>query len=126
MSFTTLAMLFSLTSCLLLDFPNCFYNNQKTSFLFILLQPYRLPKLMPPLLPVDGSFRWMSVIILVSDEEIINTASQFSILIMLPLNFTGGECRENSNVKEYMEKVFFTVGGVILLLINATNSTTNS
>merc|ERR1711957_392663 len=70
---------------------------------------YHLPKLMPPLLPVDGSFRWMSVIILVSDEEIINTASQFSILIMLPLNFTGGECRENSNVKEYMEKVFFTL-----------------
>eukprot|EP00588_Corethron_pennatum_P031298 CAMPEP_0194318376 /NCGR_PEP_ID=MMETSP0171-20130528/14989_1 /TAXON_ID=218684 /ORGANISM="Corethron pennatum, Strain L29A3" /LENGTH=196 /DNA_ID=CAMNT_0039075261 /DNA_START=88 /DNA_END=677 /DNA_ORIENTATION=+ len=43
------------------------------------------------------------------DEEIINTASLFSILIILPLNFTWGECRENSNVKEYMEKVFFAL-----------------
>ena len=126
MSFATLATLFSLTSCLLLGFLSCFYHNQKKIFLFVSPQRHCLPKLMPSLLLVDGPFRWMSVIILMSDKEIINMTSLFSILIILSLNFTRGECQENSNVKEYMEKVFFAVRGAILLLISATNSTANS
>mmetsp|Transcript_10948 Transcript_10948/g.21664 ORF Transcript_10948/g.21664 Transcript_10948/m.21664 type:complete len:1041 (-) Transcript_10948:21-3143(-) len=129
MSFATLAMLFSLLSCLLLVFLSCFYHNQKTSPLFISPRRHRLPKLVPPPLPVDGPFRWMSVIVLMSDEEIINRVGYdaliflrfhrlalrciikmglFSFLIILPLNFTGGESRGNSNVKEYMGKLFFT------------------
>jgi len=72
----------------------------------------------------------MLVIVLMSDEKIINRVGydaliflrfhrlalhciiklgMFSLLIVLPLNFTGGESQENSNMKEYMGKTFFTV-----------------
>lgn len=60
MSFATLAMLFVLMSCMLLVFLSCFYHNQKTSPLFISPRRHRLPKLVPPPLPVDGYFSWVS------------------------------------------------------------------
>jgi hypothetical protein len=60
MSFATLIMLFVIMSCLFLIFLSCFYHNQKTSPLFISPRRHRLPKLVPPPLPIDGYFDWVS------------------------------------------------------------------
>lgn len=60
MSFATLMMLFVLMSCILAVFLSCFYHNQKTSPLFISPRRHRLPKLVPPPLPIDGYFDWVS------------------------------------------------------------------
>lgn len=62
MSFATFTMLFFIMSCILLVFLNCFYHNQKTSPLFSSPRRHRLPKLVPPPLPVDGFFSWVRVI----------------------------------------------------------------
>ena len=59
MSFATLMMLFIIMSCILLIFLSCFFHNQKTSPLFISPRRHRLPKLVPPPLPVDGYFDWV-------------------------------------------------------------------
>jgi hypothetical protein len=59
MSFATLMMLFVIMGCILLVFLSCFYHNQKTSPLFISPRRHRLPKLVPPPLPVDGYFSWV-------------------------------------------------------------------
>jgi hypothetical protein len=59
MSFATLMMLFVIMGCLLLIFLSCFYHNQKTSPLFISPRRHRLPKLVPPPLPIDGYFDWV-------------------------------------------------------------------
>jgi hypothetical protein len=59
MSFATLMMLFVIMSCILLIFLSCFYHNQKTSPLFISPRRHRLPKLVPPPLPIDGYFDWV-------------------------------------------------------------------
>ena len=59
MNFATLAMLFVLMACMLMVFLSCFYHNQKTSPLFISPRRHRLPKLVPPPLPVDGYFAWV-------------------------------------------------------------------
>ena len=63
MSFATLAMLFVIMSCMLLVFLSCFYHNQKTSPLFISPRRHRLPKLVPPPLPVDGYFSWVRTVL---------------------------------------------------------------
>ena len=60
MSFATLITLFVCMSCILVIFLSCFYHNQKTSPLFISPRRHRLPKLVPPPLPVDGYFDWVS------------------------------------------------------------------
>ena len=60
MSFSTLFTLFASMSCILVIFLSCFYHNQKTSPLFISPRRHRLPKLVPPPLPVDGYFDWVS------------------------------------------------------------------
>jgi hypothetical protein len=60
MSFATLAMLFLIMTCTCLIFLSCFYHNQKTSPLFISPRRHRLPKLVPPPLPVEGPFNWVS------------------------------------------------------------------
>lgn len=60
MSFSTLITLFVTMSCILLIFLSCFYHNQKTSPLFISPRRHRLPKLVPPPLPVEGYFDWVS------------------------------------------------------------------
>ena len=60
MSFASLAMLFVIMGCLLLIFLSCFYHNQKTSPLFISPRRHRLPKLVPPPLPINGYFTWVS------------------------------------------------------------------
>lgn len=60
MSFATLMMLFVLMSCVLVIFLSCFYHNQKTSPLFISPRRHRLPKLVPPPLPIDGYLDWVS------------------------------------------------------------------
>lgn len=59
MSFATLCMLFVIMSCTMLIFASCFYHDQKTSPLFISPRRHRLPKLVPPPLPVDGAFSWV-------------------------------------------------------------------
>jgi hypothetical protein len=59
MSFASLAMLFLIMSCIFLIFLSCFYHNQKTSPLFISPRRHRLPKLVPPPLPVDSAFSWV-------------------------------------------------------------------
>jgi len=59
MSFATLVMLFVTLSCVFLIFLSCFYHNQKTSPLFISPRRHRLPRLVPPPLPVDGYFSWV-------------------------------------------------------------------
>ena len=62
MSFATLTMLFILMSSILVIFLSCFYHNQKTSPLFISPRRHRLPKLVPPPLPIDGYFDWVSFV----------------------------------------------------------------
>jgi hypothetical protein len=70
MSFATLVMLFTIMTCVLLIFLSCFYHNQKTSPLFASPRRHRLPKLVPPPLPVDGTFSWIKVCFYMSDEEV--------------------------------------------------------
>ena len=53
-SFATLAALFLWMSCMMFIFPNCLHHNQKTSTLFISPRRHRIPKLIPPTLPIDG------------------------------------------------------------------------
>lgn len=60
MSFATLITLFVSMFCLMVVFLSCFYHNQKTSPLFISPRRHRLPKLVPPPLPIDGYFDWVS------------------------------------------------------------------
>lgn len=59
MTFSSLMMLFVMLSSTLLIFLSCFYHNQKTSPLFISPRRHRLPKLVPPPLPIDGYFDWV-------------------------------------------------------------------
>ena len=70
MSFATLTMMYIIMSVILLVFLSCFYHNQKTSPLFVSPRRHRLPKLVPPPLPVDGAFSWVKVCLFISDEEV--------------------------------------------------------
>ena len=70
MSFATLTMLFTIMTCIMIVFLSCFYHNQKTSPLFISPRRHRLPRLVPPPLPVDGTFSWIKVCFYISDEEV--------------------------------------------------------
>jgi len=129
MSFATLMMLFLCLSATFMVFLSCFYHNQKTSPFFISPRRHRLPKLVPPPLPVDGFFRWVRVCFFLSDEEIINRIgydslifmrfhrltlrcivkmSLFSFGVLLPLNFTGGGHANAQDLKEYVGSLFFT------------------
>lgn len=81
MSFVTLFVLFFVLSSLMLVFLSCFYHNQKTSPLFISPRRHRLPRLVPPALPVDGTFSWVQIILFMSDEEIINRVG-YDALVM--------------------------------------------
>ena len=60
MSFATLITLFASMSCIFVVFLSCFYHNQKTSPLFTSPRRHRLPRLVPPPLPIDGYFDWVS------------------------------------------------------------------
>ena len=70
MSFASLVMLFTIMTCILLVFLSCFYHNQKTSPLFASPRRHRLPRLVPPPLPVDKIFSWIRVCFYMSDEEV--------------------------------------------------------
>ncbi|GAX17722.1 hypothetical protein FisN_24Hh213 [Fistulifera solaris] len=110
MTFATLLVLYLTLSAVFLIFLSCFYHSQKTSPLFISPRRHRLPKLVPPPLPVEGYFSWVRVMLFLSDEEIINRIgydsliflrfhrlalrcivkmSLFSFVVLLPLNYTG-------------------------------------
>eukprot|EP00571_Detonula_confervacea_P006281 CAMPEP_0172319724 /NCGR_PEP_ID=MMETSP1058-20130122/38513_1 /TAXON_ID=83371 /ORGANISM="Detonula confervacea, Strain CCMP 353" /LENGTH=1134 /DNA_ID=CAMNT_0013034843 /DNA_START=202 /DNA_END=3606 /DNA_ORIENTATION=+ len=129
MSFATLTMMYIIMSCILLVFLSCFYHNQKTSPLFVSPRRHRLPKLVPPPLPVDGAFSWVKICLFISDEEIINRVgfdsliflrfhrlalrcilkmSVFSFLVLLPLNFTGGGRAAANDLKGYVDSLLFT------------------
>jgi len=129
MSFLTLVMLFTIMSCVLIVFLSCFYHNQKTSPLFISPRRHRLPKLVPPPLPVDGTFSWIKVCFYMSDEEILNRIgfdaliflrfhrlalrcivkmSVFSFIVLLPINFTGGGHLNAQDLKGYVGSLLFT------------------
>jgi hypothetical protein len=129
MSFATLAMLYVIFTCLFAIFMSCFYHNQKTSPLFISPRRHRLPKLVPPPLPVDGFTSWVKICFFLSDEEIINRIgfdsliflrfhrlalrcivkmSVFSFIVLLPLNFTGGGHANASDLKGYVGSLLFT------------------
>mmetsp|Transcript_3109 Transcript_3109/g.5787 ORF Transcript_3109/g.5787 Transcript_3109/m.5787 type:complete len:1064 (-) Transcript_3109:263-3454(-) len=129
MSFATLVMLFTIMTCVLLIFLSCFYHNQKTAPLFASPRRHRLPKLVPPPLPVDGTFTWIKVCFYMSDEEIINRVgfdslifirfhrlalrcivkmSVFSFIVLLPLNYTGGGHASASDLKEYVDSLVFS------------------
>uniref|UniRef100_A0A7S3QEH8 CSC1/OSCA1-like 7TM region domain-containing protein n=2 Tax=Chaetoceros debilis TaxID=122233 RepID=A0A7S3QEH8_9STRA len=129
MSFATLVMLFTIMTCVVIVFLSCFYHNQKTSPLFASPRRHRLPRLVPPPLPVDGTFSWIKVCFYMSDEEIINRVgfdalifirfhrlalrcilkmSIFSFLVLLPLNFTGGGHANASDLKGYVGSLLFT------------------
>jgi Calcium-dependent channel, 7TM region, putative phosphate/Late exocytosis, associated with Golgi transport/Cytosolic domain of 10TM putative phosphate transporter len=128
-SFATLFMLFVTLNCVFLIFLSCFYHNQKTSPLFISPRRHRLPKLVPPPLPLDGYFSWVKVCLFISDEEIINRVgydslifirfhrlalrcivkmSIFSFIVLLPLNFTGNPSSGNLADQDIREMMFFT------------------
>lgn len=129
LSFATLIMLIVTMFMVFLIFLSCFYHNQKASPLFISPRRHRLPKLVPPALPVDGYFSWVKVCFFLSDEEIINRVgydslvflrfhrlalrcivkmSVFSFVVLLPLNFTGGGHAKAQGLKENMVSLFFT------------------
>lgn len=130
LSFATLIMLISTMFMVFLIFLSCFYHNQKTSPLFISPRRHRLPKLVPPALPVDGYLSWVKVCFYLSDEEIINRIgfdsliflrfhrlalrcivkmSVFSFIVLLPLNYSSGGGHANGNdLKEYFGSLFFT------------------
>jgi len=116
-------------SCILLILLSCFYHNQKTSPLFISPRRHRLPKLVPPPLPVAGYFDWVRVCFYLSDQEIIQRIgydaliflrfhrlalrcivkmSIFSFLVLLPLNYTGGGGANAEDIKGYVESLFVT------------------
>lgn len=61
MSMASCAVLSAIMLCFSLIFLSCFYHNQKTSPLFISPRRHRLPKLVPPPLPIDGYFSWVSL-----------------------------------------------------------------
>lgn len=82
MSFATLTMLFTIMTCLLIIFLSCFYHNQKTAPLFASPRRHRLPNLVPPPLPVDGTFSWMKVCFYISDEEIIGKVGFDSLIFI--------------------------------------------
>mmetsp|Transcript_31695 Transcript_31695/g.67157 ORF Transcript_31695/g.67157 Transcript_31695/m.67157 type:complete len:1163 (-) Transcript_31695:2444-5932(-) len=129
MSFATLTMMYTIMIIILLVFLSCFYHNQKTSPLLVSPRRHRLPKLVPPPLPVDGAFTWVKVCFFLSDEEIINRVgfdaliflrfhrlalrcivkmSIFSFLVLLPLNFTGGGRAKANDLKGYVDSLLFT------------------
>lgn len=129
MSFATLIMLFVTMFTVFLVFLSCFYHNQKTSPLFISPRRHRLPRLVPPALPVDGYVSWVRVCFYMSDEEILHRIgydsliflrfhrlalrcifkmSVFSYTVLLPLNFTGGGHARAQDLKEYVGSLFFT------------------
>lgn len=129
MSFATLTMLFTIMTCLLIVFLSCFYHNQKTAPLFASPRRHRLPNLVPPPLPVDGTFSWIKVCFYMSDEEIIGRVgfdslifirfhrlalrcilkmSVFSFLVLLPINFSGGGHANASDLKGYVGSLLFT------------------
>mmetsp|Transcript_11636 Transcript_11636/g.29438 ORF Transcript_11636/g.29438 Transcript_11636/m.29438 type:complete len:1131 (+) Transcript_11636:250-3642(+) len=129
MSFATLITLFASMSCIFVVFLSCFYHNQKTSPLFISPRRHRLPRLVPPPLPIDGYFDWVKVCFFLSDQEIIQRIGYdaliflrfhrlalrcivkmfvFSFLVLLPLNYTGAGGADAENIKGYMESLFVT------------------
>ena len=129
MSFATLIMLFLTLSAVFLVSLACFFHNQKTSPLFVSPRRHRLPKLVPPPLPVDGYFSWIPVCFYLSDEEIIHRIgydsliflrfhrlalrcivkmSVFSFVVLLPLNFTAGGHAKAQDLKQYVGSLFFT------------------
>ena len=129
MSFATLFMLFFTMGVLFLIFLSCFYHNQKTSPLFISPRRHRLPKLVPPPMPVDGYFSWIKMIFFLSDEEVIHRIgydsliflrfhrlalrcivkmSIFSFVVLLPVNFTGSGHANAQDLKAYVGSLFFT------------------
>jgi hypothetical protein len=129
MTFATLFVLFITLSCVFLIFLSCFYHNQKTSPLFISPRRHRLPKLVPPPLPVDGYLSWVKVCLFMSDEEIINRVgydsliflrfhrlavrcivkmSVFSFIVILPLNYTGSGNASGQDMKSYVGMIFVT------------------
>lgn len=129
MTFATLITLFVSMSCILVIFLSCFYHNQRTSPLFISPRRHRLPKLVPPPLPIDGYFDWVKVCFYLSDQEIIQRIgydaliflrfhrlalrcivkmSVFSFLVLLPLNYTGAGGADAENIKGYVESLFVT------------------
>jgi len=129
MTFATLSMMLFIMSIISLVFLSCFYHNQKTAPLFVSPRRHRLPKLVPPPLPVDGPFSWVKVCLFISDEEIIKRVgfdaliflrfhrlalrcivkmSVFSFLVLLPLNFTGGGRAKANDLKGYVDSLLFT------------------
>jgi hypothetical protein len=129
MSFATLVVLFAVLSGVFMIFLSCFYHNQKTSPLFTSPRRHRLPKLVPPPLPVDGYVRWIQVCLFLSEEEIIARVgydsliflrfhrlalrcivkmSVFSCVVLLPLNFTGGGHANAKDLAEYVGSLFYT------------------
>lgn len=93
MTFATLTMMYIIMSVILLVFLSCFYHNQKTSPLFVSPRRHRLPKLVPPPLPVDGALSWMKVCLLMSDEEVRFLPSPISSSSRVDLisSFAGGK-----------------------------------
>ena len=129
LSFKAIATLFIIMSCIAGIFLSCFYHNQKTSPLFISPRRHRLPKLVPPPLPVDGALQWIKVCFLMSDEEIIARVgydsliflrfhrlalrcivkmSAFSFVVLLPLNYLGNGHANADNIKETFSSIFRT------------------
>jgi hypothetical protein len=85
MSFASFAMLFFVLGCLMLVFLSCFYHNQKTSPLFVSPRRHRLPKLVPPPLPVDSFFSWIKVMFFLADEEV-------RIRVVITINSSNSLC----------------------------------
>ncbi|KAL3943621.1 MAG: hypothetical protein SGBAC_002289 [Bacillariaceae sp.] len=131
MTMASCAVLFMIMGCISLVFLSCFYHDQKTSPLFISPRRHRLPKLVPPPLPIDGYFTWIKVCFLISDEEIIKRIgfdtliflrfhrlalrcivkmSIFSFVVLLPLNYTGGGGGHQNaqDITDYIQDVVFT------------------
>ena len=99
-------------------FVSCFMHSLLTSPLFTSARRHRLPLLVPPPLPTQTFLGWAKACFYMSDEEIARRVgydsliflrfhrlslrclvkiSLFSLFVLLPINFTGGEVRPQDN-----------------------------
>ena len=155
MNIATFFFLVILSCLIMLTFLACFTHSKSTSPIFSSARLHRLPNLVPPPLPKKKFFAWIWVCFYMNDEEIIKRVgydalmflrfhrlslrclikiSAFSFVVLLPVNYTGGEHKNQddnglgfiisdfsrftmANMEEGSPRLWIHCFGVILLTI---------